>query len=470
MTYQNIHLRPMIKLKILIPGIFIFLTSMINAQNTYSLDEAIQFAIEHSNAIKLKQKDVTLASADIKEYKSIGMPKLNGTINYQYYFNVPVQPVADFISPSVYEVLFDENVVERRELGAPEVFELAFIQPHQLSGGLEASALVFDGSYLVGLKAARLYEELVAKEVNATVQQIKSNVTKAYMAVLIAEENIDVIKNNIKTIDKSLRETTILFEEGFVESLDVDRLTLSYNNLNTELQKLEGLVIISKNLLKFQMGMDLNEEIYLSEDMEAIVDAYKVEGTNLDNSIDYFQRAEYDVLNTSMELNKLDLKRHRKGYFPSVRLFANASENLQRTNLFDDEEAGWLPQVAAGLGINIPIYDGGEKSARIQKAKINIDKVDLQMDEFRRTMNMQVFNARQAMINAQSTVENTRVALDINERIYDKTQIKFREGVGSSVELTQAEASLYQAQGAYISALYELITARTDLDIALGTL
>ncbi len=448
----------------------ILMAASVYGQKEFTLEQAVDYALEHSNSIKLKQKDVSLAEADIKEYKSIGLPKISGSVNYQYFFNVPAQPVADFISPAVYEVLFEESVLERRELGPPNVFEIAFSQPHQLTGGLEASALVFDGSYLVGLKAAKLYKELVAKEINATEQEIRSNVTKAYLAVLIAEENIDVIQNNIKTIDKSLRETKILFQEGFVESLDVDRLTLSFNNLNTELEKLVGLVAISKNLLKFQMGMPLEEDIILMEDMEVIVGNYNVENTIMEGPVDYSLRAEYGLLNTSRELNELDLQRNKKGYLPSLRVFANASQSLQRRNLFDGNESGLIPTVVAGMGINVPIYDGGEKSARIQKARINIDKVDIQIDEFKRSMNMQVYNARQSLLNARKSVGNTRTALEINERIYEKTQIKFREGVGSSVELTQAEASLYAAQGSYIIALYDLVTAKTDLDIALGTL
>lgn len=457
-----------LKLSVLIA--LMMVTSIAFSQEAFTLQESIDYALGHSNSLKLKQKDISIAQADIKEFKSIGMPKVSGSVNYQYFFYVPQQPITDFISPSVYEVLFQENVLERRELGPPDVFELSFVQPHQLTGGIEASALVFDGSYLVGLKAAKLYKELVAKEVNATVQEIKSNVTKAYMAVLIAEENIEVIQNNIKTIEKSLNETKILFKEGFVESLDVDRLTLSYNNLYTELEKLKGLVTISKNILKFQMGMPIESNITLEEDIDILVDNYKLDNDKAEGTFDYSHRAEYDILSTTRALNQLDLSRNKKGYLPSVRLFANASQNLQRSNLFDGNEAGWLPSAAAGIGINIPIYDGGEKSARIQKARINIDKVDIQIDEFKRSMNMQVLNSRQALFNAQKTVENTKKALEINERIYEKTQIKFREGVGSSVELTQAEASLYQAQGSYINALYDLITARTDLDIALGSL
>jgi outer membrane protein TolC len=456
--------------QIMVLIMMVFSASMAQSDNTVTLQEAIDYALDNTNAIKLKQIDIASASADIKEFKSIGMPKVSGSVNYQYYFFTPAQPVADFITPSVYEVLFDEEVLNRRELGPPEVFEFSLFQPHQLTGGIEASALLFDGSYLIGLKAAKLYKELVAKEMTATEQEIKSNVTKAYMAVLIAEENRSVISNNIRTVSKSLEEIKALYEEGFAESLDVDRLTLSYNNLYTELEKLEGLIEISKNLLKFQMGYPIEENIVLTEDLEVIVGNYKTENIVLEESIDYTKRAEYDVINTGQELNKLDLKRNKAGYLPAVRVFANAQEALQRQNLFDGNESGWLPTLAAGVGINIPIYDGGEKSAKIQKVKLNIEKTDIQMDEFKRSVNLQVYNAKLALFNAKKNVANTQTALSINERIYNKTQIKFREGVGSSVEVTQAEASFYEAQGAYINALYDLVTAKTDLDIALGAL
>ena len=132
------------------------------SQETFSLQEAIDYALSNHPAIKLKQLDIQTADSDIREFKSIGMPKVTGSINYQYYFKTPVQPVEDFISPAVYGVLFQEQVLEPRALGAPDVFEFSFFQPHNLTGGIEASALLFDGSYLVGLKAARLYKELVS--------------------------------------------------------------------------------------------------------------------------------------------------------------------------------------------------------------------------------------------------------------------------------------------------------------------
>jgi outer membrane protein TolC len=438
----------------------------INGQSQFSLDEAIEYGIEHQNEILIKQKEISEADADIRQYKSIGMPKLNGTVNYQYYFFTPVQPTPDFLTPAVYDVLFDENVLERRELGPPDVFELGFVQPHNLSAGLEASMLVFDGSYLVGLRAAKLYKDLVRRQLNATEQEVRGKIAKAYIAVLIADENLGIINKNITTITTSLNEMKKIYEEGFAESLDVDRLTLSYNNLNIEKEKIEGLIQLSKNLLKFQMNFPIDNKIELTDEIDDLVDM-ELALQNY-NEINYDNRAEFAVLNTGRALNELDVERNKKAYLPSIRLFANLQGSLLRRNLFDGEESGILPTGLAGIGISLPLYDGGDKSARIQKAKISIEKTDIQIASFKNAVQLQVNNARISLINAQKSLVNTQKALAINENIYDKTQIKFREGVGSSVEITQAENSLYQAQGAYINALYDLLSAQTEWYIALG--
>jgi outer membrane protein TolC len=214
------------------------------------------------------------------------------------------------------------------------------------------------------------------------------------------------------------------------------------------------------------MNFPIEEEITLIENIESLINpAIEIQNSN---NIDFNQRLELAVLNTSRELNELDVERNKKAYLPSIRIFASYQASLLRRNLFSSEEAGFIPTGVAGIGISQPIYDGGEKSARIQTAKLNIEKTDLQILKFKMGMQLQVENAKISLANARQALANTENALAINNEIYDKTQIKFREGVGSSVEITQAENSLYQAQGAYINALYDLLSAQTDLYIALG--
>ncbi len=437
-------------------------------QKSFSLSEAIDFGVNQSNEIKLKVVATQDASAQIREFKAIGIPKVNGTINFQHYLAVPSQPVADFLTPSIYGVLFDEAVIPKRDLGPPETFKFSLFQPNTLSGGLEATAMLFDGSFLYGVRASKLYEDLVAKDKDITIANLKSNITKAYAAVLIAQENLKVLQSNIENLNKSLSDTKALFANGFAESLDVDRLELSQENLNIELDRVIQMIAISKNLLKFQMNYPLSDEILLTENIDNLLGLVVVNELANDENIDFNKRPEYQLMNLNDGLNDLNYKRTKAGYLPTARAFANVQANLQRQNLFDNTQTGWIPQSAVGLAINIPIYDGGDKSAKLQRIKLTQEKSKLDRENFENSMTLQIKNSQLNLNNNRKFVTSRKKALDVNQKIYDKTLIKFKEGVGSSFEVSQAELSLYMAQSTYINAIYDLLSAKIDMDKALG--
>lgn len=433
----------------------------------FSAEEAISYALTNNPSLKSKMIEARTAEEDIKEVKAIGMPQVSGSIGYQYYPVVPQQPVEDFISPAVYGVLFQEGVLEPRQLADPEVFEFSFFQPNNLSANIQGNALIFDGSYIYALKGARLYRELISNQIKVSEVEVKAAVKKAYIAVLITEENLKMLEKNISTLEKSYSEVLATFKEGFAESLDVDRIQLSLDNLNNEKKKLTEVIKISKNFLKFQMGYPIEQDITLTESLDVFLDEVD-QALLLDQGIDFTKRAETSVLDSGDELNEINLKRYKASYLPSLRASVGVGANLQRQNLFDNDQAGWLPQVSVGLSANIPIYDGGDKKAKIAKVKLDMEKASLQRDQFESSVNLQVTNAKINFRNAKTTLDNVKRSLDINQRIYDKTKIKYDEGVGSSLEVTTAEGSLFQAQTTYINALYDLVLAKTELDIALG--
>lgn len=447
----------------------LFLTAFggLHAQQTFSLEQAIDYALK--NNLELKTKDVAERDAvsQIREFKAIGLPKLNSFINYQYFFAVPAQPLQDFISPTIYNVLFDENVIPRRELGPPASFKFTLFQPHQLVAGAELSSMVFDGSYLYGVKAAKLYKELVAAEKAVTERDIRQKITQAYLAVLIAQENLSILEKNKSNVAASLQEVRAMYQNGFAEQLDVDRLTLSADNIDIEIKRMKQLTEVSKNALKFQMNFPLLQPISLSDNLTDLTNI-PLEISLINESEYVGQRPEMQVISKGLELNNIDLSRIKAGYLPTVRAFVNGQASLFRRNLFSNQETGFIPQSAVGLAINVPIYDGGDKSAKIQRTRLNIEKANLEKETFEKATLMEIRNSSSALANAREVVTARQNALKISQGIYDKTLIKFREGVGSSVEVIQAEASLYQAQSVYINAVYDLLTAYTDFQKAIG--
>jgi len=329
-------------------------------------------------------------------------------------------------------------------------FEASFVQKQSLGAQLDARMLLFDGSYLAALKAARLYRDFVDTGVAVTEQEIKNNVTKAYMNVLILDINKETIDNNISSLEKSLFEMREMYKEGFIEELDVDRLELSLSNLQTEMSKLLQVENLSKNLLKFQMDYPLDDQIELTEDLDSFIAKSKIDQVNLDDDMDLDNRPEILQIKKGIELQDINTESISKSNWPSLSAFANASETLARDDLFNSDLVGWLPSAVLGLNLDIPIYDGGLRKAQIEKSEVS--------------------NARLQYRNAKATVESRERSLQLAEKIFEKTQIKFKEGVGSSIELTQAESALFNEQSNYINALYDLLSAKVDLDIALGNL
>ncbi len=442
--------------------------SQLQAQDQFSLKEAVGYGLIHHNNMKMNDLDYQSAEQTIKEFKSIAMPKVNGGLDYSYYLATPAQPVEDFISPSVYGVLFQEGVIPEKDLGDPETFEFSFVQPNVLTASIGASIQLFDGGYLYGLKAAKLYKSLVKKERVQSEQTIITNVTKAYMSILIAEKNKEVISQNIKVVEKSLSDIKAVYESGFAESLDVDRMQLSLETLQTQIGNLDQMIQLSYNVLKFQMNYPIDQMIEVTDDLESMVDQITIDEISLEGPIDMSRRAEFGILEVGQQLNELDYKRTKAGYLPTANAFVNLQESLQRTNIFDNDEAGWLPTAVVGVNIKAPIYDGGLKSAQMQNIKLKMMKTDLQKQDLQNLITLQVRNSQRSILNARNTVNNSKKNLELSQKIFDKTRIKFKEGVGSSIEVTQAESDLYQAQGNYISALYDLLSAKTDYNLAIA--
>lgn len=420
----------------------------------YTLQEAIDYALEQNRQLELQQLNIEDADAQILEYWATGIPTLNGNLRYQHFINIPTSLVpAEFFG------------------GDPGTFaEIQFGTKNNLQGSLELNALLFDGSFFVGLKAQQLYKDLRQKELKQTKTEVEYNVTKAFLNVMVAHKNLEILQKNIDNLNSNLGEVRESYEAGFLEKLDVDRLELSLQRLKTQLKSVEGNAWVSKNLLKFQMGYPINDSISVEGDLESAFQADLVKNVDTDAEINVENRPEHDVARKGLELNEVDIKRLRAGYLPKLTAFGSHSESLQRNDLFDENEAPWLPSTIVGANLSLPIFDGFDRKAKIQRAKISKEKTLRQISQLEENIRMEVVNARIQYNNAQRQLSDAQRSLDLSEEIYETTQTKFKEGVGSSLEVKQAEADYFSAQSSYINALYELLTAYTDLKKANGTL
>ena len=324
--------------------------------------------------------------------------------------------------------------------------------------------LIFDGSYLVGLQAANTYKELSSKSTELTKKDIIANVNKAYLLVLVNEERKKIFSTNISRLDTLLRQTRALNQSGFVEKIDVSRLEVAYNNLTVEKQKFDNLYELSVELLKLQMGMAPNENLKVSQKISDFQSSTITEST-----IDFNNRSEYGLVKTQIKLYELDLKNQKFSKLPSIAAFGNFGFNngANKFEVYTTKNYGFAN---IGLAVNMPLFDGFQKYRKAQQAKINIQKGNNTLLELEKGIAAQTKIAQLQLKNSTETLSSQKNNMVLAEEIARVTKEKYAKGVGSSLEVTNAESELKTAQINYYEALYNSLVNKVELDAALGVL
>ena len=419
-------------------------------QQKMSLQDALLYASEHNTALREAHLNIADAEGQIIENKAIGLPQANLGLDYTYFLQLPKQIVP--------EKAFDP--VNGRD---GEFLELVFGLKQSFNAGINVNWLALDGSYFYGLKAARLFRDYRQKELSAVQKNVKDAVIDAYLPALIISENLKILDKNIVNVQKLLDETRAIYKEGFVESLDVTRLELSMANLLTEKKNLTRQKEMVVNALKFSLGYPMTDELEIADDLEALFMEEVPE--ELLQNIDVATRPEYQTAQLGLQLNELNIQRYKAGYWPTLRLLGAYQQSWQGDKF---NEGFWFPNSLVGASLTMPIFDGFMKKAQIQRAQIDLEKASLQMTELERGIYLEVENAKTAYLNAAERLANEKYTLGLAEDVYQAAVIKYKEGVGSSVELIQAEQLLYDVQRNRTQAMYDLLVAKKGLEKAFG--
>jgi outer membrane protein TolC len=352
---------------------------------------------------------------------------------------------------------------------APIAFALQLA--NSLTGSIEATQLLFNGNYLVGLKASRTYQELSAKQLKQAKVTLAEQILKAYYLVLVNQEKSRLLDLNVSRLDSTLREVQALYKNGFAEKVDLDRLEVSLNNLKAERQKTNRLLSLGKNALKFQMGMPLSDSLELSGKLS---DVNPDSLSPAQSNFDYNNRIEYSLLNTQKALANLQLKNVQAGYMPTLVGLATLGVNSAASRFSNlgniTEKNRYAPYGFVGLNLSVPIFDGFQKKYQAQQARINIQKVDNMKKMAESSIDLEVTQANTNLANAFTNFEIQKRNLKLAEEVIRVTKVKYRQGLGSNLEVTNAESDLKESQVNYYSAMYDFIIAKIDLDKAQGKL
>ena len=444
------------------------LAMVVQAQQKYELTvkEAVDLAYKNVVELKNAQLDYQLQEAKNKEIVGQALPQISGNMQANHYLKLPtiLFPQSE---QGIYDVLKREGLVPGTvQPPPPSLLAFSFQQPWNFAAGATLTQLLFQPDVFVGLQARQTSLDYNSALIEQTKETIKDSAYKRYYAILIAEKQLFFLNASVSRLDKFAADLNEIFKNGFAERLDVDKVQVQLNNLKTTQSVVQNAVDMSYAALKFAIGVSQKDTIVLKEELTT---ASLKEGI-LDESFEYENRAEIRTLNQLQKLQQLDIKRNKLGYLPTVALSGNYSVNGMGQKFFTDESTFWYRSAFVGLNVNLPIFSGFQRRYRVVQSQLTLQKLNNTIENVKQAIDFQQVVTKQSLTNALLNLDAQERNLELAEKVFNTTRIKFENGVGSSQEVLLADSEYQTAQANYFNALYNATIARISYQQALGKL
>lgn len=420
-----------------------------------TLPEAVDYALENNPSTKNARLQLLISKATIKETTAQGLPQINGSYNMDYNPKIPVvflpnqAPFGDPSNPS-------------------DVIPARFGVSYSSGLGVTVNQMIFDGSFFVGLRAAKTLLDLTNKDLEKAEIDVVENVKKAYFGVLVNQQRIRLASANLSRIDTLLKETLALNEAGFVEKIDVSRVQVQRNNTYTQVQRSLAGLEVSKQILKLQMGMPMEIELLLAESLQELTPKEEMIALLGEEG---GERIEVEQVATQITLAGLDLKNNHSQYMPRINFIGNARRSgagNELNTVFNS--SNWFGSSLVGLSMSVPIFDGFAKAARIQKNRVQLNQLENQRSFLKESFKNELFIAKVNLRNDLNILDLQQENLTLASEVYQIARIKYKEGIGSNLEVVEADASLIEAEINFLGALYDGLISKINLEKALGLL
>lgn len=415
---------------------------------TFSLNEAINHALVNNYTAINSDRDIAIAKQKKWETTAMGLPQINTALDYQNNFELQKSLIpAEF---------FGGN--------KGEFAEVAFGTKHNMNARATLSQLIFDGSYIVALQASKTYLKYYENAKQKTVVDTKEMVINAYGNVLLAQEGIKILENNISTLEKTLFDTKETFKNGLIEEENVEQLQITLTSIKSNLNYNKRLLEISSKMLKITLGIDINDELILTDKLDNLTI------NNLDlafnqNEFNVVDNINYQMVQNFEEQKSLELKLEKSKALPSLSANVNFGYNAFGNQFeFFTKNQRWLNYSNMGVSLNVPIFSSFARKSRTQQAQIALEKAKTQLNETEQRLKLQYAGAKSDYEFSIEEYETAKSNLKLAERIEKKQQIKFTEGLSSSFDFNDAQRQLYDAQGKYLKSMVEIINKRASLE------
>jgi outer membrane protein TolC len=414
----------------------------------FSLKEALEHAIQHNYSALNANRDVEAAKKKKWETTTIGLPQISGGVNYQDNFRLQKSLIpAEFFG------------------GQPgEFIPVTFGTKHNMNAALTLSQLIFDGSYLVGLQSAKTYLKIYENAKVKTNQELREIVTNAYGNVLLADESILIFERNKAALEKTLNDTREIYKNGFTEEENVEQLQITLASINSSLENVKRQRRIALDLLKLVLGIKLEDQLTLKDKLDYLTQS-NMDLSILKEAFDLKNNIDYQIGKNTLTSSELLLKLEKSKALPSLGAQVNFGANSfgNQFTMFNADQQ-WFNFSNLGVGLTVPIFSSLGRSARTQQAKIAVDQSKTRLTETEQKLQLQFEKTKSDYEFSLEQLGSSKNNLKLAERIESKNQIKFKEGLTSSFDLTDAQRQLYSAQQSYLQAMVEVITKRAALE------
>jgi len=432
-------------------SLLLLLPWLSSAQDTiprFNLEGAIQYALEHNYSSLNATRDLDDAQKQKWETIASGLPQISGAVSYQNQLIQPVSQIpAEFFGgePGTYQ-------------------EVVFGQPQSMSASATLKQQIFDGSYIVGVQATKTFLDYSQNNKEKTDLDVRKAVVEAYGNVLLAKESVLISENNKATLEKNLYETKRVYENGLGDEESVDQLQITLSSVDNQLKNAKRLEIITLQMLNLVLGLPIETQTVLTENLDDLTQE-QIDLGLLDTEFNIENNVDYKLATNLNEQRYFELKLAKSRALPTLNAFVSYGGNSfsDRFNFLSSGQP-WFESSILGVDLNIPIFSSLGRSASTQRAKIALEKAKTQLTEAEEQIWLQLENAKSNYILAIEEYGTSKQNLELAERIENKNQIKYSEGLATSFELRQAQTQLYTSQQEYLQSMVDVINKKTELE------
>ena len=440
--------------------LFVLLSIQLSAQEqdtlksySLSLEEAIVLGLQNNYSSRRSQKDIEKALKQKWEIISQGLPQLTGNVDYQNFLKQPVTLIPAEIAG-----------------GEPGTFTpVRFGTKQSLNAAATWNQLIFDGSYIVGVQSVKTLLQLSKNAKIKTDIEVKKAIINAYGNVLLAEESVEILMQNLETVRKNFSDTQKIYDNGLAEEEDVERLEITLLGLQNSLSRSERMRDLSYEMLNLALGLPNETEVTLTQELEELTLQY-YDLSLLAREIEVEETIDYRIAFNNTEYAKIQERLEKAKALPSLTGFVNYGyQGFSESFSFFNKDQDYFAQSVLGVSLNIPIFSSGMRSARTAQRKIEYEQALLDLEQTESEVKLEIASAKSDYEFSLENLETQKRSLALAQRIEDKNQIKFFEGLATSFELSETQTQLYEAQQNYLQAMLDVIIAKVELENLIDT-